>query len=198
MQSTPSTTRAIPIWVADYVLISYGTGAIMAVPAHDTRDFEFAVEFELPIVTVVDPGPGAGEARDKLLANEIAFIEDGTAINSGPYTGLATGRVQTENRRGPLDQGAGPKRGQLQAPRLAVQPAALLGRAVPDPPRVGRRWPPDRSRACAGTEGPAGRPARTEMKFDAAHASPEPPLDAAPDEWLYVTVDGKRYKRETK
>ena len=50
----PVNGEAIPIWVADYVLISYGTGAIMAVPAHDTRDFEFAQQFDLPIVAVVD------------------------------------------------------------------------------------------------------------------------------------------------
>ena len=51
----PVNGEAIPIWVADYVLISYGTGAIMAVPAHDTRDWEFAKQFDLPIIAVVDP-----------------------------------------------------------------------------------------------------------------------------------------------
>ena len=56
----PVNGEAIPIWVADYVLISYGTGAIMAVPAHDTRDFEFAKQFDLPIIAVVDPGEAAG------------------------------------------------------------------------------------------------------------------------------------------
>ena len=56
----PVNGEAIPIWVADYVLISYGTGAIMAVPAHDTRDFEFAKQFDLPIIAVVDPGSRGG------------------------------------------------------------------------------------------------------------------------------------------
>ena len=51
--TNPATDRAIPIWVADYVLMDYGTGAIMAVPGHDERDFEFATEFGLPIVRVV-------------------------------------------------------------------------------------------------------------------------------------------------
>ena len=64
----PVNGEAIPIWVADYVLISYGTGAIMAVPAHDTRDFEFAKQFDLPIVAVVDPGDSGrrGRASDVL------------------------------------------------------------------------------------------------------------------------------------
>ena len=48
-------SKKIPIWVADYVLTGYGTGAIMAVPAHDTRDFEFAEKFNLPIVCIQDP-----------------------------------------------------------------------------------------------------------------------------------------------
>ena len=59
--ANPVNSRPVPIWVADYVLASYGTGAIMAVPAHDTRDFEFAVEFELPIKPVVDPGEDAAD-----------------------------------------------------------------------------------------------------------------------------------------
>ena len=53
----PVNGEKIPIWIADYVLVSYGTGAIMAVPAHDKRDFEFATKFKLPVVQVVQP-PG--------------------------------------------------------------------------------------------------------------------------------------------
>ncbi len=53
--TNPVTGKPIPVWIADYVLASYGTGAIMAVPAHDTRDFEFATKFDLPIVQVVEP-----------------------------------------------------------------------------------------------------------------------------------------------
>lgn len=75
----------IPIWVADYVLISYGTGAIMAVPAHDQRDWEFAREFDLPIVPVV--GLPDGSAPDVFHA---AYTEVGVAINSGPFDGLGT------------------------------------------------------------------------------------------------------------
>src|SRR5690606_3286105 len=54
----PVSGEKVPIWIADYVLISYGTGAIMAVPAHDERDFEFAQQYGIPIKAVVDPGAG--------------------------------------------------------------------------------------------------------------------------------------------
>jgi len=71
--TNPVTGKQIPIWIADYVLISYGTGAIMAVPGHDTRDFEFATKFNLPIVQVVEP-PSGTDWR--------GFVDDGTAVNS--------------------------------------------------------------------------------------------------------------------
>jgi leucyl-tRNA synthetase len=82
----PATGQPIPIWVADYVLMEYGTGAIMAVPAHDERDFEFAKEFDLPIVRVV-AGADAGNAHTPL---ETAYIETANArvVNSAEFTGL--------------------------------------------------------------------------------------------------------------
>src|SRR5206468_4489284 len=87
----PVNGEKIPIWVADYVLISYGTGAIMAVPAHDERDFEFAKQFNLPIRTVVRPPEewlqATGSTLDHLTE---AYVGDGVAINSGPFTGLPT------------------------------------------------------------------------------------------------------------
>jgi leucyl-tRNA synthetase len=82
----PVNGEKIPIWIADYVLASYGTGAIMAVPAHDTRDFEFATKFNLPIVQVVQPPDPKTDWR--------GFVDDGTSVNStGPeisITGLPT------------------------------------------------------------------------------------------------------------
>ena len=89
--ANPVNSRPVPIWVADYVLAGYGTGAIMAVPAHDTRDFEFAVQFDLPIVAVVDPGTTKGVVRDDVLAGKAVFTGEGTAINAGAtYDGLKT------------------------------------------------------------------------------------------------------------
>ena len=51
----PVNGNKLPIWIADYVLVSYGTGAIMAVPAHDTRDFDFAVKFNIPVICIIEP-----------------------------------------------------------------------------------------------------------------------------------------------
>jgi len=85
--TNPVNGKQVPIWIADYVLASYGTGAIMAVPAHDERDFEFAKKFDIPIVQVVRPTlPTDGSAIDP----DHAFTGDGVNINSGPLDGLAT------------------------------------------------------------------------------------------------------------
>jgi leucyl-tRNA synthetase len=79
----PVNDEKIPVWISDYILISYGTGAIMAVPAHDQRDFEFAVEFDLPIVQVVSRDGSEYELEE-------ADVTDGIAINSGQFNGLST------------------------------------------------------------------------------------------------------------
>jgi leucyl-tRNA synthetase len=81
----PVNNEKIPVWISDYILLSYGTGAIMAVPAHDQRDFEFATEFELPIVKVV---LHEGEEAEDALTE--ATPEPGVAINSGRFDGLTT------------------------------------------------------------------------------------------------------------
>ncbi len=79
----PVNGAEIPIWIADYVLMGYGTGAIMAVPGHDERDFEFAAAFRLPVVRVV---AGPGEDASTLLA--AAYCGDGVLVNSGRFDGL--------------------------------------------------------------------------------------------------------------
>ncbi len=76
----PVNGEKIPIWISDYVLMSYGTGAIMAVPAHDERDFEFAKKFNLSIVKVIDPGRDWPEDKP--------YTEGGLMVNSGEFTGL--------------------------------------------------------------------------------------------------------------
>ncbi|MDO9341773.1 MAG: leucine--tRNA ligase [Bacteroidales bacterium] len=78
----PVNKKQIPIWVADYVLTGYGTGAIMAVPAHDTRDFEFAQKFNLPIVCIQDPDVSDSEQKKRILDGKECWTEDGKYINS--------------------------------------------------------------------------------------------------------------------
>ncbi|UCE48704.1 MAG: leucine--tRNA ligase, partial [Phycisphaerales bacterium] len=90
----PVNGQKIPIWISDYVLISYGTGAIMAVPAHDERDFEFATKFNLPIIPVVEP-PDSEEA-EAVRQGVGCFVGDGRAINSGQFDGLSTAEFKEQ------------------------------------------------------------------------------------------------------
>ena len=85
--TNPLTRQAIPIWISDYVLAGYGTGAVMAVPAHDSRDFAFARHFDLPIIQVVVPE--GEEATDPATWDESKDSKSGTLINSGIITGLS-------------------------------------------------------------------------------------------------------------
>ena len=83
----PANGQPVPIWTADYAVSWYATGAVMGVPAHDHRDFEFAVKFGLPIVTVIAP-PGA--TGDEPLAS--AYVDPGTMVNSGDFNGMPNDR----------------------------------------------------------------------------------------------------------
>ena len=85
--TNPLTGEAIPIWISDYVLAGYGTGAVMAVPAHDSRDFAFARHFDLPIIQVVVPE--GEEATDPATWEESKDSKSGVLINSGIITGLS-------------------------------------------------------------------------------------------------------------
>ncbi len=76
--------ESVPIWIADYVLLSYGTGAVMGVPAHDERDFAFAQKYNLPIRVVVAPPGWQGEELEQ------AYVEPGTMVNSGQFDGLTS------------------------------------------------------------------------------------------------------------
>ncbi|HEY3314039.1 MAG TPA: leucine--tRNA ligase [Bacillota bacterium] len=79
----PLSGEAVPIWIANYVLMEYGTGAVMGVPAHDERDFEFVKKFELPLRVVIQP---KGELDKATMA--VPYSGPGTMVNSGPYDGL--------------------------------------------------------------------------------------------------------------
>jgi leucyl-tRNA synthetase len=81
----PINSRRVPVWIADYVLYSYGTGAVMAVPGHDERDWEFARKFDLDILKVIEPADGSAIDLDKG-----AYVEYGRMVNSGEFDGLSS------------------------------------------------------------------------------------------------------------
>lgn len=80
----PVNGRKVPLWIANYVLLDYGTGVVMAVPAHDQRDFEFARKYGLPVEVVIQP-PEGNLTPDEM---EAAYEEEGYLVNSGPFTGM--------------------------------------------------------------------------------------------------------------
>ena len=94
----PFTNEKIPVWIADYALVDYGTGAVMAVPAHDERDFEFAKEFSLPLKKVIEsdgnwiPTPSSKALDD----GSCAYTGAGTLINSGQFNGLDNETAKTK------------------------------------------------------------------------------------------------------
>jgi leucyl-tRNA synthetase len=101
----PLTGELLPVWVSDYVLGSYGTGAIMAVPAHDGRDFEFATTFQLAIKQVIVPADGAHHDLSTV------FAEEGILVNSGPYNGRSSSDAKSAIAKKLHDLGmGGPKR----------------------------------------------------------------------------------------
>lgn len=93
--TNPANGESIPIWIADYVLMGYGTGAIMAVPGHDERDHAFAKAMDLPIVQVVAPRGGSQKGANIDVQAE-AWPEEGVAVNSGPIDGLATAEAKAK------------------------------------------------------------------------------------------------------
>jgi len=96
----PVNDEKIPVWIADYVMMSYGTGAIMAVPAHDARDNEFAEKFEIPIIEVVEAPEGNADK---------CFTGNGTAVNSGFLDGLSTPEAKEKIAEWLEEKGLGKK-----------------------------------------------------------------------------------------
>ncbi len=126
----PVNGEKVPVFVAPYVLMEYGTGAVMGVPAHDQRDFEFARHQGLPIRVVVQP---EGEQRDPDAMTE-AYDHDGVMVNSGPFDGVRSPGVDRAGHRLARGAGQGTCRCHVPAARLADQPPAVLGGADPDHP----------------------------------------------------------------
>lgn len=109
----PVNGKVVPIWIADYVLASYGTGAVMAVPAHDQRDFEFASKFALPILPIYEPdftqNPELISKRELYIEGKLCWSGEGTLINSAPFNGLKTEEAKRKITAWLAEKGCGEK-----------------------------------------------------------------------------------------
>jgi len=190
----PANGQATPVWIADYVLISYGTGAIMAVPAHDVRDFEFAQQFDIPVIAVVDPGESVAN-RDEVLRGEACFAGVGTAVNSGEFDGQTT-QTFKENITEVLDNaGAGRAAVNYKLRDWLFSRQRFWGEPFPILHELDDNGEPTGMlRAVDAADLPVNLPHLEDYK---PHGRPEPPLAKASDDWLYPVIDGRRYRRET-
>ncbi|TVP99024.1 MAG: leucine--tRNA ligase [Planctomycetaceae bacterium] len=186
--------QPIPIWVADYVLATYGTGAIMAVPAHDVRDYEFAVAFGLPVVPVIEP-PAEVEDRDAVLAGRGCFVGTGRVIGSGDFDGRDSAEVKSAITEKLAAEGLGRQAINYKLRDWLFSRQRFWGEPFPILHELDDQGRPTGvKRAVPLDQLPVRLPELADFR---PHGRPEPPLEKAAESWLYVTLDGVRYKRET-
>ncbi len=181
----PATSAHIPVWIADYVLMGYGTGAIMAVPGQDERDWEFAEDFDLPIIRTVEP-PADFDGK--------AYVHDGPAINSGFLNGLHVAEAGKEaiawlekNEHGEGTIMYKLRDWLFSRQRYWGEPFPIL------------HGPDGSIRSVPESELPVELPDMDDFRPAASQdpdAPPHPPLGRAPESWRFVEVDGVRYERE--
>ncbi|MFO0848677.1 MAG: leucine--tRNA ligase [Gemmataceae bacterium] len=185
----PVNGKSIPVWIADYVLAGYGTGAIMAVPGHDERDFEFAKQFDLPIVTVVTPSAEwlkkTGSAVNDLKE---AYTDDGVAMNSGSLDGLGTADAKAKIIADLEAKGVGARKVNFKLRDWLFSRQRYWGEPFPV-----LHGPAGEVMPVPTSELPVTLPDLADYK---PTGSPEGPLVKATD-WVSVTRDGKPYRRET-
>ncbi len=176
----PVNGNKIPVWISDYVLASYGTGAIMCVPGHDDRDHEFATKFELPVVQVVAPEDGSDI--------DGCFTDPGVAINSGEYDGMKTAEFKEKITAWLEEQGLGCKAINYKLRDWLFSRQRYWGEPFPiahaeDGEVV----------AIDEADLPVELPESDNFK---PSSEGESPLANCTD-WLYFEKDGKKYRRET-
>jgi leucyl-tRNA synthetase len=214
----PVNGHKIPVWTADYVMTGYGTGAIMAVPAHDQRDFDFAEQFGLQIIPVVMPdekwiveqaekGEVTPLSDDDSVADlylyqtakfPVAFTGDGKAINSEnpeiSLNGLSVDEAKARITKWLAAKGQGRATTQYKLRDWLFSRQRYWGEPFPI-----LHGPDGEVRALEAKDLPVQLPDMEDFKptaSDDPDAPPQPPLSRAPDSWKYVTIDGKKYTRE--
>ena len=177
----PATGEEIPIWVADYVLSGYGTGAVMGVPAGDERDFEFAKKFDLPIVKVI-------EKPDSSDDSDICYAGEGVMVNSGPFSGRESSEVREEIFDWIEKQGIGRRKVTYKMRDWLISRQRYWGCPIPiayDKDGNPHAIPEDTL--------PVVHP---EVKDYAPDSTGRSALAKATD-WLKVTIEGEEMTRET-
>ena len=189
----PVNGQHVPVWIADYVLISYGTGAIMAVPGHDDRDYEFAKAFNIPIVQVVGPSTDSGAQPD---LEQAAWTELGVAVNSGPWNGTPSTEFKTRITQHLADLGLARQAINYRMRDWLFSRQRYWGEPFPIWHELDDNGnPTGLMRADTAAELPVLHPHVEDFK---PTGTPEPMLSKAPADWLYkVAADGVRLKRET-
>ncbi|MEE9231777.1 MAG: leucine--tRNA ligase [Acidobacteriota bacterium] len=121
----PFTGEALPIWVANFVLVEYGTGAVMAVPGHDQRDYDFCKEYSLPVRPVIRPLDGSEPAEG------VAFEEDGELFNSGPFSSLKSPEARTRMVKAAQEGGFGSATVQYRLKDWGISRQRYWGTPIP-------------------------------------------------------------------
>jgi leucyl-tRNA synthetase len=195
----PLTGAEIPVWIGDYVIGSYGTGAVMGVPGHDERDFEFAKQYDVPVIEVVSP---TKTATGKLDA---AYVEDGFSVNSGEHSGLPTADMKRAVVEKLTSIGRGKKRVSYKLRDWVFSRQRYWGEPIPiyfpvDLPEGGN--PRDGAKAVIRFDQPIAVD-RSELPLRLPELAdyrpgedPAGPLARALD-WRFFQKDGQWYARET-
>ncbi|MEM6750873.1 MAG: leucine--tRNA ligase, partial [Planctomycetota bacterium] len=194
----PATGQPIPVYAADYVLMGYGTGAIMAVPAHDQRDHDFAVKHGIDIVEVI-----RGDREHDVQAK--AFVGDGVAVHSANDEVSLDGLRVTEAKAKMIDwlesRGFGKGKVQYKLRDWLFSRQRYWGEPFPILHELDEAGEPTGVvRGVDAADLPVEHPHMDDFKphgSDDPDAPPRPPLGRAPESWRFVELDGKRYARET-